>query len=514
MKDAGLFACSPWRSEWVVHHDDDVLVIDKPAGVASHPVEALELSDVGARLEAWLGHRPSVLHALDREASGVMVLARSRDASRELARQLEGGAVLATHLVGTTSRPRGVPHEVVARAGERLLLRVTGVKSLRRALATAGAPIAGDRENGGAAAPRLLWHVESLALRHPRTGVAMLVQAPAPSSFERWVKGRVGLDALEERLRDAVDRRYALVMRDDTDAYRLVHGAGDELDGVEVDVYGRHAVVSLASDEALGMREAIYDALHSLGFAGIYAKLRPRKASTLVDTRRDDVAPAEPVRGVAAPSPLWVRELGVDYAVRLGDGLSTGLFLDQRAGRRWVREASRGRSVLNLFAYHGGFTVAAIVGGASRTVTVDASGTALERARENLARHGAEASSAHRLVKGDAAAWLASTPERFDVVILDPPSYSTTKQGTFRAERDYRRLAALTLGRVAKGGTLVASTNLRRMSEASFRSVLVGAARDAKREARALRSMPMPLDHPAAPGEPWHLKSLRVELAD
>jgi len=513
VKDAGLFACSPWRSEWVVHHDDDVLAIDKPAGVASHPVEALELSDVGARLEAWLGHRPSVLHALDREASGVMVLARSRDASRELARQLEGGAVLATHLVGTTSRPRGVPHEVVARAGERLLLRVTGVKSLRRALATAGAPIAGDRENGGAAAPRLLWHVESLALRHPRTGVAMLVQAPAPSSFERWVKGRVGLDALEERLRDAVDRRYALVMRDDTDAYRLVHGAGDELDGVEVDVYGRHAVVSLASDEALGMREAIYDALHSLGFAGIYAKLRPRKASTLVDTRRDDVAPAEPVRGVAAPSPLWVRELGVDYAVRLGDGLSTGLFLDQRAGRRWVREASRGRSVLNLFAYHGGFTVAAVAGGARRTVTVDASGVALERAAENLDHHGA-ARTEHELVKADAAAWLSTSNERFDVVVLDPPSYSTTRHTTFRAERDYQKLAAFAIAHVARGGALLASTNLRRLSHEAFRRMLSAAARDARRRVAKVKALPLPLDHPPPPGEPWHLKRELVEFLD
>jgi 23S rRNA (cytosine1962-C5)-methyltransferase len=283
---------------------------------------------------------------------------------------------------------------------------------------------------------------------------------------------------------------------------------------VEVDVYGNYAVVSLASDEALGMRDAIYDAVHSLGFAGVYAKLRPRKASTLVDTRRDDVAPAAPVRGSAASDPLWVRELGVEYAVRLGDGLSTGIFLDQRAGRRWVRDVSRSRRVLNLFAYHGAFTVAALVGGASHTVTVDASGAALERARENLARHGADGAAAHRLVKADAAAWLASAHERFDVVVLDPPSYSTTKHGTFRAERDYRRLAALAIARVAKGGALLASTNLRRMSEAAFRSLLEGAARDARRDARAVRMMPNPLDHPPPPGEPWHLKNVRIELAD
>jgi len=501
-----------FRDAWVLHRDADVLVVDKPAGVASHPVESLEVSDIGSRLERWLGSKPAMLHALDREASGVMVFAHSRDASRDLAAQLERGAPT-THLVGTTSRPRGIPHEVVRRVGERLLLRLTGVKSLRKALAAAEAPVAGDREHGGAPAARLMWHLESLELSHPRTGARVPSRAALPAAFERWLAGDATLDGLDGRLRDALDRRHALALREDTDSYRLVHGAGDELPGLEIDVYGEHAVVSLASDEALVAREAIFDAVHALGFRSVYAKLRPRKASTLVDTRRDDVAPPLPVRGEAAPAPMWVRELGVAYAVRLGDGLSTGLFLDQRAARGWVSRALAGRSLLNLFAYHGGFTVAAVAGGARRTVTVDASGVALERAAENLDHHGA-ARTEHELVKADAAAWLSTSNERFDVVVLDPPSYSTTRHTTFRAERDYQKLAAFAIAHVARGGALLASTNLRRLSHEAFRRMLSAAARDARRRVAKVKALPLPLDHPPPPGEPWHLKRELVEFLD
>jgi 23S rRNA (cytosine1962-C5)-methyltransferase len=222
-----------------------------------------------------------------------------------------------------------------------------------------------------------------------------------------------------------------------------------------------------------------------------------------------------PVRGEGAPDRLWARELGVEYAARLGDGLSTGIFLDQRNGRRWLREAARDKSVLNLFAYHAGFTVAAIAGGARRTVSVDASGAALDGARINL-RHAlgsAELGDRHQLVKADAIAWLAAGGERFDVVVLDPPSFATTHRSTLHVERDYRRLAASAMRRVAPGGTLLACTNLRRMSAELFRRELAAAAREVGREIARMKTMPPPLDFPPPPGEPWHLKSERIELS-
>ncbi len=502
----------PWPAEWVIHQDAQVLVIDKPAGVPSHPVDALEAPDVGVRLERWLGRRPSILHALDREASGVMVLAFEREASRALASQLERGPTK-RHLVGVVSRPRGLRHELVKQVGGRMILRIDEHKHLRRVLAEGGAPIAGDRDHGGAPAPRLMWHVEEVVLVHPHSNQPLKALAPMPSAMERWLLGDAAGSDVPGRIADAARRRYALFAREDTNLFRLVHGAGDELPGVAIDVYGAHAVVSLAIDPTPALREELFDAVFALGFRGVYAKLRPKQANVLVNTRREDVAPNVPVRGEPSAEPLFVKELGVEYAVRLGDGLSTGIFSDQRAGRGWLREVSQGQSVLNLFAYHGAFTVAAMAGGARRTVTVDASGVALERARENVAHQGVSLGSDHVLVKADAVEWLSSCRERFDVVVLDPPSFSTTKKGIFRAESDYQSLATLALRVLAPGGVLLASTNLRRMTPEQFRRTLSAAAREAQKPVVKLRSLPLPLDHPPVPGEPWHLKSELVTLA-
>jgi 23S rRNA (cytosine1962-C5)-methyltransferase len=225
------------------------------------------------------------------------------------------------------------------------------------------------------------------------------------------------------------------------------------------------------------------------------------------------------VRGVAAPERFVVHEAGVGYEVRLGDGLSTGIFLDQRAGRRWLFEEAADRRVLNLFCYHAAFTVAAVAGGAQSTVSVDSARPALERARENLDRIGAEP-EAHRLLRRDAREYLEGAlrrGERFDRIVLDPPSYATTrvrggKSRVFRAERDYLPLAALCLRLLAPGGKLLACTNHRGIDPDRFARLLRGAAAEAEVAIAGLTPLPDPTDHPPAPGEPCHLKRVVVAL--
>ncbi|HEY6458866.1 MAG TPA: class I SAM-dependent methyltransferase, partial [Polyangiaceae bacterium] len=258
-------------------------------------------------------------------------------------------------------------------------------------------------------------------------------------------------------------------------------------------------------------RERLLDALAALGFDGVYLKVRPRQANVLVDTRREELAPRLPVRGAAAPEPLAVVEEGMCLLVRLGDGLSTGVFLDQRANRRRVRELARGASVANLFAYTCAFTLAAALGGAKRTVSVDASAAALERGRENLAHAGVLESGDHAFVADDAFAWLARAArkgERFDLVVLDPPSYSTTKKGRFVADTDYAALAAQALTLLAPGGRLLASTNHRRISPSRFRRILFDAGRDAGVELEQVKDLPLPLDYPLPPGGHPPMKAL------
>lgn len=350
--------------------------------------------------------------------------------------------------------------------------------------------------------------------------------------MSRWLaRGDLGRalyddpDAFEDALSAAIGQRFALGRGDTgpraTTAFRLIHEAGDAMPGLAVDVYGDHLVAHLYLDEDAtfedpARRDRVLDHLASIGADGVYLKVRPKQANTLVDTRREDLAPKLPVRGIPAADDLVVLEEGVPYGVRLGDGLSTGLFLDQRTNRVRVREAASGKRVLNLFAYTCAFSVAAAVGRAASTVSVDAAGVALERGRENLNRVGATDDKQHVLVAADAFAWLAQAAklkQRFDLVLLDPPSYSSTKTGRFVGRSDYADLAALAMAVIAPGGVLLACSNHRQVQAARFRRFLHDAARQAGRTIVQAKDVPTPRDFPTPLGGESHLKSVWVTLA-
>jgi 23S rRNA (cytosine1962-C5)-methyltransferase len=160
---------------------------------------------------------------------------------------------------------------------------------------------------------------------------------------------------------------------------------------------------------------------------------------------------------------LVVEEQGLKFWVNLGDYLDTGLFMDHRTTRARVREEAKGKRFLNLFAYTGAFTVYAAAGGAARTVTVDLSDTYLDWAEDNLDLNGL-ADARHTLVRADAKAWLSAQrdePERYDLVVCDPPSFSTSKKmtGSFNVQRDHPRLIEDLRAILAPGGILYFSTN-------------------------------------------------------
>ena len=436
--------------------------------------------------------------------------------------------------------------KVLGRRGERALLELdleTGrTHQARVQLAHAGAPIAGDPLYRGAAAPRLMLHASALALAHPLTGAAVRFSTPAPPDFDAWLQHgdpseRIYDDAasLARALARAVDRRWGLGRGDTgpraTTAFRLINEEGDGLPRLAVDVYGDWLVAQLYGDGTspampergphLGAgpwadrarRDRVLDALGGLGFDGVYLKVRPRQANVLVDTRREDLAPALPVRGAPAPEPLPILEEGMPLLVRLGDGLSTGVFLDQRGNRRRVRELAKDASVANLFAYTCAFTVAAALGGARRTVSVDASVVALEQGQANLAHAGIPAGPEHTFTADDAFSWLgraARRGERFDLLVLDPPSYSSTKRGRFVADTDYAGLAAQCLGLLSPGGRLLACTNHRGISASRFRRILFDAGREAKCELSQVKDLPESPDYPVPPGGEPHMKAALV----
>jgi 23S rRNA (cytosine1962-C5)-methyltransferase len=438
-----------------------------------------------------------------------------------------------------------VLNRTAGRAMLELELETGRTHQARVQLAHAGAPIAGDTLYGGAAAARLMLHASALGLDHPATRKPLRLRAPVPSEFESWLAhGDLGEavyrdgPALERALARALERRWGLGRSEGsrlpTTAFRLVNEEGDGLPRLAVDVYGGWLVAQIYQDKPgavvdagasasgdrspwadLASRDALLDRLHALGFDGVYLKLRPKQANVLVDTRREELAPRLPVRGDAAPDDVAIVEEGMPLLVRLGDGLSTGLFLDQRSNRRRVREMAAGASVANLFAYTCAFSVAAALGGAARTVSVDASVAALERGRANMVHAGVTPLDAHAFVADDAFAWLARAArhgERFDLVVLDPPSYSTTKRGRFVADSDYAGLAAAALAILAPSGKLLACTNHRGITPSRFRRILFDAARDAKRDVVQVKDLPEPPDFPVTPEGGPHMKSALVTL--
>jgi len=568
-----------FRAEHILHQDDDLLFVHKPAGVTSQAAQPDRPDDVVTRLELFLGSgkKLGIHQRLDRDTSGVMVFTKRTDVNAALAAQIEKRAIKKKYVAGVVGwsnaakkevtltdelikvedglmaavprgrRPpknsqRAVTH-VKARTvkGERALLDLvleTGrTHQARVQLANARAPIAGDvlygRPNAAAKASRLMLHAVALELDHPRTKKKLAIRDDlARSEFDAWLeRGDLGYGvfddakALERALGHAVERRWGLGRSADRDAadrrttaFRLVNEEADGLPGLAVDVYGDHLVAQIySSDEwnVPGRRDRVLDALHALGFDGVYLKLRPKQSNVLVDTRRDDLAPRLPVRGTPTEKDnLVIYEEGVPFDVRLGDGLSTGIFLDQRLNRRALRETARGARVANLFSYTCAFSIAAAMGGARETVSVDASLSALERGRAGFGLAGLDVNQ-HRFVGEDAFSWLARAAkknERFDIIVLDPPSYSSTKKRRFVAETDYDELITLAAALMLPGGKIFACSNHRGMARQKLRRMAHEGVRAAERDALQIKDLPDAPDFPGAAGRDPHMKSVLITL--
>ncbi|MEW6434716.1 MAG: class I SAM-dependent methyltransferase [Myxococcota bacterium] len=162
-----------------------------------------------------------------------------------------------------------------------------------------------------------------------------------------------------------------------------------------------------------------------------------------------------------ASTTVLVEERGLRFECNLSDYLDTGLFLDHRETRKRVRGEAQGTRFLNLFAYTGSFSVYARAGGAAETTTVDLSNTYADWAERNLALNGFDVGPKHRVVRADVLAWLDSANGPFDLVVLDPPSFSSSKKmgRRFEVQRDHRHLVSRVLALLAPGGTLYFSTN-------------------------------------------------------
>lgn len=534
----------------VVFEDDDLLVVNKPPGWNTHAPAPF----AGEGIHEWLKHREprwsrlAIVHRLDKDTSGLLVLGKTPEANRSLTEQFARRQVSKFYLL-VTDRPVQADHftvrSTIVRLGDRyisqplgaagdraethfrVLRRVDGktwleaepvtgrTHQIRVHAASEHLPILGDPLYGGGAAHRLHLHAARLELAHPRSGDPLRWEAPPDFS-------RFPADVL----------RAAVVSPAETDAFRRIHGAADGFPGTYADTLGEWFLVEGEGDwhpTAPITRWA--EGLTDWGAAtpatvssprGLYFKQLRRQV------RQSTLPESSPrrVKGEPAPARFVVRENGLQFELSFTEGYSTGLFLDQRDNRRrlltrhvaaefpLLTAGASGGELLNCFAYTCAFSVCAAAGGA-RTTSLDLSRKYLDWGRRNFTLNGLDP-TAHDFIYGDVFDWLqrlAKKGRRFQIVVLDPPTFSRSREhGDFRAETDYGDLVSLALPLLAPGGTLLASTNASRLPPERFldqiRSSVGGAGRRGVQE----HYVPQPPDFPVTREEPAYLKTVWMRV--
>jgi 23S rRNA (cytosine1962-C5)-methyltransferase len=298
--------------------------------------------------------------------------------------------------------------------------------------------------------------------------------------------------AIRENIARAVALRKAIFGDLQGKMYRVVNAEADLLSGLVVDIYDKVAVVQISS---LGMerhKNLVVDALLSeLSLSWIYEKsTSPSRTKEGLKTEEKSLYGQEVDRVV-------VEERGMKFFVDIKGGQKTGFFLDQREMRHMVEQVAKDRHVLNCFSYSGGFSVAALRGGALSCCSIDSSQPALDLLRENLAMNGL-AETAHSEVCEDVFSWLDSQPIEATCVILDPPAFAKRKQEADRALRGYKEINRRVLQKIPAGSFLLTFSCSYHVETTQFMAMLKAAALDAKRPVQLLSYHRHAWDHPTS----------------
>ncbi len=522
----------------ILFEDDHLLVIRKPAGWNTHAPSPY----AGEGVYDWLRVREprwaslAIIHRLDKETSGVLVFGKSAEANRSLTAQFAGREVakryrlwtdrpvaFETKTVASRIARNGDNYRSVATGGDeavtdfRVVRRDGGRTELEAEPHTGRThqirvhasendfPILGDSLYGGSPFHRVCLHAAAISFNHPATASAVVFSA-GDAGFE--VDSRVAL-------------RQAIIDPARTNAYRLVHGAADGQPGWFVERLGDWLLSLHESEPSPAMLKTLQALVERLGCRGTYHK---RWNPRVRETNTAEASP-KPIIGEAAPERFTIRENGLTYELSFGEGYSVGLFLDQRDNRhRWQTGHvahgfdlgfKPGAEILNTFAYTCGFSVAAAASGA-RITSLDLSKKYLDWGRRNLALNGFDP-AAHDFIFGDCFDWLrrlAKKGRKFQGVILDPPTFSQSKEsGVFRAPKDFGRLVGDALAVLAPEGVLLASSNAANWPAEEFVAAVHSAVQKTGRKVRAEHYAPQPPDFPVSRDQPVYLKTLWLRVS-
>ena len=297
----------------------------------------------------------------------------------------------------------------------------------------------------------------------------------------------------EERLASASETRKAIGVADNNsgDTYRLVHGEGDNLPGLVIDCYGKTAVMQAHS---VGMHTCRHEIANSLvkimggNIENVYYKSEttlPFKAELgqengfIIGESNDDTAV----------------ENGLKFHVDWLKGQKTGFFVDQRDNRTLLEHYAKGRNVLNMFCYTGGFSVYAMRGGANLVHSVDSSAKAIALTDANMALNFPD-DSRHKSFCEDAFKFLDASENTYDLVILDPPAFAKHRSALHNALKGYTRLNAKAFSKIKPGGIMFTFSCSQVVTKDNFRAAVFTAAATANRRVRILHQLHQPADHP------------------
>jgi 23S rRNA (cytosine1962-C5)-methyltransferase len=326
---------------------------------------------------------------------------------------------------------------------------------------------------------------------------------------------------IEDRVWDAWENRAAL-RETATTAYRWIFGEGDGLPGVVVDRYGDYAIIQTYAQSVAALVQPLAGALRRCDpqLRGVVARVR----SASEDIADRDEASDERngglqiVWGERPPEDLVIQEHGLYFQANLYRGQKTGLFLDQRENRAAIERLSAGLEILNCFAYTGAFSIYALRGAAAHVVSVDIGRGLAEAATANLDLNQIDARR-HDFLTADCFAVLdsfAKEGRRFQLVILDPPSFARSKSNQHAALRAYTRINALALRCVEPGGLLATASCTSQVGPEAFRTMLAEAAAQVGCRTQIIHEAGQPADHPvpAAFPEGRYLKYLIARVRE
>ncbi|WP_453992751.1 class I SAM-dependent rRNA methyltransferase [Bacillus nitroreducens] len=295
----------------------------------------------------------------------------------------------------------------------------------------------------------------------------------------------------ERKIKAALDKRQSFFKNEDTNAFRVFNGEGDGIGGFTIDYFNGYYLINWYSKGIYSFFDYVITSLKNLTqYKAIYQKKRFRADGKFIE--EDGY-----VDGERGQFPIIVKENGVNFAVYFNEEAMVGVFLDQRDVRRTIRDKyAKGRTVLNTFSYTGAFSVFAALGGAVKTTSVDLANRSLPKTIEQFSVNGLDY-EAHDIIVEDVFHYFKYAVKKklkFDMVILDPPSFARSKKFTFSAEKDYKNLLKEAISITEKNGIIVASTNSASFDMKKFKGFIETAFKESNSKYTIVEEFSLPED--------------------